>query len=267
MDFIDRFFLANRLKKYDFCTVPDLRECRQTFDTDFIWSLLNYRNFSGYHSDISLTHILIVGKCKIPKRVPITDLYGSNHGKSDMHNSTEEFANSLKVYPRGNDSITIYFETDEDFEKNIKSIEDRYSTPYDIYQFGWNGRKFLANGDQSHHVAAVYRQCKAQNRTYGINSFTTNYSIDKQSLRAFDDAWQVYAVVPSKESRDSFICDIYKYQRLQRLICINHLDIEVIVLFVQKRNSQTKFLLSLLKNLELQDKSVDVSKLLRQGAN
>ncbi len=259
MKILDGYLLTQKLKSCQFETIPDLLTSSQLYNSDFMWNLLNYDGCYGAFDNISLTHLLQLKKETAAARIPITDFYGSNSGKSDTKESLDAFASSLKEYPRDSNSyITLYFETDEDFVTNITSIETRYKDPYPAYQFEWNGNKYLGNEDQSHHIAAVYRQCKNQNRNYEICCNIKYYSVNASELKSLSNKYSIYAFCADQDYIDSIYLGLYAFREGIKLIKVRHLETFISVLFFEKKNMLYYCLNKYFAHLCAKEKAVDI---------
>ncbi len=100
-------------------------------------------------------------------RLPVLSFFGSCGGKSGPATSLDEFA--FKTLHEPTNEYSIGFESDEHWQGNISSYENRFRHSWpDAYHFGWSDRLYLVNGDQSHHFAAIYRQAKSQKRAWHV---------------------------------------------------------------------------------------------------
>lgn len=141
----------------------------QMLRTDPIWIISSKRNElpafvkNDCNSLFALSHTTIKETL-----IPILEFYGSNHGKSKAHKSLKDFAYNA-LLPQ-DENFRIGYSTQDDWDKNIRSVDTRFKgEAIDAHFFGWNSRLFLDNIDQSHHLAAIYRQALEQNRDYNVN--------------------------------------------------------------------------------------------------
>jgi len=105
----------------------------------------------------------------------ITDIL-SVDGVSNSRSPIEQYANlhefslSLKENAKSffPNTDVIEFYTDDDFRKNCKFVKDDQHKLHDIKIQKWNEKKYISIDNCSHHLAAIYRQCKKQGKTYNL---------------------------------------------------------------------------------------------------
>lgn len=154
------------------CTekLPLLPNSRQDYGSDPLWQISRYSNASRFHdSELckALESLISISLELKNVRVPVKSFYGSDAGKSKPRGSLREFAFEVMV-PR-TEERDIGFVTDDDWNANIRSFEGRFGEAWpDAYFFRWSSRLFLANRDQSHHLAAIYRQSIEQERDWHV---------------------------------------------------------------------------------------------------
>lgn len=140
-----------------------------------------------------------------PLEFPILSLDGLTASKSS-YRSLEEFACGLFLPNEYNDSARlISFETDEDFKTNIKYFESNLGRDRLIYHRGWDGKYFILNTGGSHHLAAVYRQCKDQGRRYNIKCRIEEHTLNHKNCCLVLDKYYPLIVGDSCKNRLSSI--------------------------------------------------------------
>jgi hypothetical protein len=113
----------------------------------------------------------------------VFSLDGLTCSKTGGYKSLEEFAFGLYLPHEYHDPNPIRFETDADFLSNIAHFESRFKHDGFVYHRAWDGKYFVANSDGAHHLAALYRQCKEQDRQYMIRCRIQEHTLDVHSCR------------------------------------------------------------------------------------
>jgi hypothetical protein len=140
----------------------------QWYESDPVWQMANFteNNYFSMRTDfVKVMESLICITVERPDiRIPVGRFYGSNHGKSHIHCSLHDFAyNVLRK------DGTIGFQTESHWQENIRSFETRFNVQVPTASlFKWSRRLYLWNSDQSHHLAALYRQSRDQNRKWRV---------------------------------------------------------------------------------------------------
>ena len=113
----------------------------------------------------------------------------------------DEFASSLRTDAKKlfNNKTAIEFLTDQDFEDNCNFVKRDCHKLHSIVVQAWNNKKYILNDNCSHHLAAIYRQCKEKGKTYQlcldivpetVNLEQLNQLLDKYYL-IFSDAGNI----------------------------------------------------------------------------
>lgn len=124
----------------------------------------------------------------------ITDILsvdGVSNSQSSNFKDMHEFAFSLnrdakKLNP---DSNYIAFTTDNDYEDNCAFIKNEQHKLHNIKIQTWNNRKYIIIDNCSHHLAAIYRQCKEQERTYQLDLPIVYERINLEKLQQLLDTY------------------------------------------------------------------------------
>lgn len=131
---------------------------------------------------------------------PVLRLDGLAFSKSSRYRSLEEFAFGLFLPHEYHDTRRlIRFETDEDFAHNVAHFEGEFGGDRLVYHRAWDGKYFVANSGGSHHLAAVYRQCREQGRQYSIRCRVQRHSINEANCRKVLEKY--YPLVIHDESK------------------------------------------------------------------
>ena len=214
------------------------------YDQDFVFDLSRTEShlvrdsgLSGRRTLSSAVQSLI--KLHDPSRVqrlPVAAFHGIASSKSHGCRSLEELAYRLKPpceYPSSN---LIRFETEEDFRRNIAEVEREFSNRGVVALYReWDGKLFVRNGDMSHHLAAIYRQCKEQGRQYYLDLRVQVLGIDPSNCRFILD--NSYPLIIQEQSRYQ-LCRI-----LERFGIEWHsssLSKELSILYVLKSNKRAE---------------------------
>jgi hypothetical protein len=143
---------------------PNAQYGNQCFDSDPIYRICKISaNSYPIHEDIG-PKVCSSGEIK-NCAVDIRSLYSCS-GKSAPSASLKDF--SIEKLHSPKNEFQIGFSSDFDWQKNTSSIQSNLSI-VNAYYFLWSKRLYLLNSDQSHHIAAVYRQATAQDRNFSIN--------------------------------------------------------------------------------------------------
>ena len=134
--------------------------------------------------------------------IDILSIDGISLSKTDLNNydSIHSFSLFLSV---DNAESYIKFQTNEDFIYNCSWIEGNKKIKT-VRTQKWNGRKYIINDDGSHHLAAVYRQCREQGRTYQLPLKSEYVCINTEFLRTL--LTEYYLVF----SQHNNLCKLYK---------------------------------------------------------
>lgn len=118
----------------------------------------------------------------------ILSIDGIYNSKTDLskYASLHEFSLFLSEDGRRKfrNQNAIEFCTEDDLKKNCAFVEEDIPNKIKYVKVqNWNGKKYIANDNGSHHLAAIYRQCREQDRTYQLSLDITYESIDSDLLR------------------------------------------------------------------------------------
>lgn len=135
------------------------------------------------------------------KSTDILSIDGITCSKSpiDKYADLNEFSLTLKEDAKKiyKNNSYIEFNTTEDFEKNCSFARKELHKHNSIIVQQWNRRKYILNTNSSHHLAAIYRQCKEQGREYPLNLDIVFEIIDKRKL---SDILNNYYIIFSDKS-------------------------------------------------------------------
>lgn len=97
----------------------------------------------------------------------------------------DEFSLSLKKDAKKlfSNENAIEFFTNNDFENNCNFIKKEQHKLHNIVVQVWNNKKYISNDNCSHHLAAIYRQCKEQGRVYQLSLDIIPESINLEQLK------------------------------------------------------------------------------------
>lgn len=156
----------------------------QVHDSDPLWQFANYSGDFLNLQDSPLGEELRTLIYRVVYfenvRIPITFFGGSCNGKSKAKDSLHEFV--FDILKESSSRWHIGFTTDTHWDSNIKSFEERFNKYWpDAYYFTWSKRLYLANSDQSHHFAAIYRQAFIQRRTWHVPCNLKIYDLNRNS--------------------------------------------------------------------------------------
>jgi len=178
------------------------------YDEDFVfeWSRTEsrvglYSGLSGRRTLSSAVHELITRQgISGVQRIPVLDLHGIAFSKTHGCRNLEELAYHLRLPSEYPYPGLIRFETEEDFLGNIAKVDREFYGQGVVALFReWDGKLFVNNGDKSHHLAAVYRQCKEQGRQHYLNLRVRVLRIDQTNGRFILDNY--YPLILNEESR------------------------------------------------------------------
>lgn len=175
------------------------------YDHDLVWDFARSESRQGLpvSRDEVATAISNLIERHEPSEVqdfPVLRLDGLAFSKSSRYRSLEEFASGLYLPHEYHDTRRlIKFETDEDFARNVEHFESEFGSDRIVYHRAWDGKYFVANSGGSHHLAAVYRQCKEQGRQYSIRCRVQRHSINEVNCRKVLDSY--YPLVIHNESK------------------------------------------------------------------
>ncbi|HEX8721811.1 MAG TPA: hypothetical protein VF736_14345 [Pyrinomonadaceae bacterium] len=132
--------------------------------------------------------------------IPVADLHGVGASKSGSCRSLEDLAYRLQPRSQYTGSKPIWFETEADYLRNVAEVDrEFYGRGVTALYREWDGKLFVDNTDMSHHLAAVYRQCKEQGRQHYLNLPIQVLRIDQANGRFILDNY--YPLVLNPESR------------------------------------------------------------------
>jgi hypothetical protein len=113
-------------------------------------------------------------------------LFAGKRPTDSTYTSLKEFSGRLKPAQEYPELNRIGFETELEFEKNVRYFENNREriAGYDdgilrVYYREWDNKYFLMNYDGAHHVAAIYRQCLEQGRNYTFSCLLTSVRLDR----------------------------------------------------------------------------------------
>lgn len=160
-------FLAALVEQFQ-TPIGPLSLGNQDYVSDPVWQIANFTADDYLSKRTELAQVmesLIQVTAELPDvRIPVGQFFGSNGGKSGLRRSLHEFA-----YQVLREDGAIGFQTEEHWRENIASFENRFSGQVPTAgRFNWSQRLYLWNGDQSHHLAALYRQSRDQNRKWQV---------------------------------------------------------------------------------------------------
>ena len=178
------------------------------YHRDFVHEWSHTESHLGLHSGLSGRRTLssavhgLITKQSAPGvyPIPVLALHGIAFSRSHGCRSLEELAYRLQPPSGYTGRDLIRFETEEDFLRNVAEVDQNF------YDYGvtalfreWDGKLFVNNGDKSHHLAGVYRQCKEQGRQHYLNLPVRVLKIDSANGRFILDNY--YPLVLHPESR------------------------------------------------------------------
>ena len=260
-------FLHKELNKLDLTPTCNLSFTSQLFEDDPIWQLWNLANNHKKIHSARFRKIVFKTTNEIVTEVPITNIFGSNNGKSSPAESLYEFSMSLKVLKKKNNHgypSPIYFESDQDFQNNINSVENRFKQPINAMYFSWSDRLYLANQDQSHHIAAIYRQCIEQGRMYKIKCLQESYNINISNLRAFNE--QYFTFWTNNLNLDKIYSVMSRFQSELSYENLNLRQNGIAVFFVKNNQYLSKKIYKFFQRMSTNNLACDFSKYLQELA-
>jgi hypothetical protein len=154
----------------------------QDFASDPVWQMAHFTAddyISGRTELAQVMESLIHISTELPDiRIPVGQFFGSSGGKSGTRRSLHDFA-----YHALREDGSSGFQTEAHWAENIKSFENRFKGQVPTAsRFNWSQRLYLWNEDQSHHLAALYRQARDQHREWGgpcnLKIYDWNQSIE-----------------------------------------------------------------------------------------
>jgi hypothetical protein len=147
----------------------------------------------------------LVTRLRTPQQlvpVQLTEIDGLGAAREPDHGSLTAFGNvgMRDDYSGGN---RIGFRTDADWEKNVAWLARRFGADrvWSVWYEAWTDRLFLSNSDGSHHLAALHRQAREQDRTM---VFTCQWSEDRidadvvERLRTLADVFLLHPVTEAE---------------------------------------------------------------------
>lgn len=232
----------------------------QEFNSDFIYQLsrLNAGNLSNsFHWHFSgdprhkFNHTLLrVIKTKM-EEIPILDFFGSFSGKSRTSKSLAQYAQALLILDSNQEFCRnpIRFQTSEDFEINIKNLENRFSKDgISASYFPWSNRYYLINDDRSHTIGAIYRQCLDQNRIYKVKCQLSEWAINKTELQSLLDEFVIFLAA---EHINQILFDLY-LKTGERYLTAFVGQTNIKIGFLKKSNKYAKEFRELLEKIKAQ---------------
>ena len=261
-NYLNIYVFKKIIAKFDLKQLPDLLKSNQKYNSDFVWYLYSINN-QCRSKPFFKESVLLESEAQI-KKIPITSLYGCNPGKSLPRENLLEFAFSLEKFPRNSDFYPLYFETENDFSLNCKSINERYEKPYTVYEFIWNNRKFLINSDQSHHIAAVYRQCIEQRRNYEISCALMKFSINPSLLNKSKRQYELFVV--NVVNKDMFMVKLYEYRNTFDFAEISHCEVSLLLVKVRRDSPHATSIIKVFNSFVNTGKVINVIDMLRNLA-
>jgi hypothetical protein len=116
----------------------------------------------------------------------INGLWAGKASAQSIYPNLLEF--SQKLIPEYTGKNRIGFETDQDFKNNCQYIRKhrvQITTAKDgifrIIHRSWDNKYFILNADGAHHLAAIYRQCIAQDRDFTFECYIERHSLNRDA--------------------------------------------------------------------------------------
>lgn len=171
-------------------TIAPLPPGNQEAETDPLWQIYYFRGQTRYFHDELDDALgdLVATTIHMPNvRLPITSFFGACGGKSGGRSSLKEYA-LLTIQPKDDRYFYIGSETESDWIENIRSYEQRFHFRWpSAHHFCWSNKLYLVNGDQSHHVGAIYRQCIKQNREWHAPCHLSVFDVTDRTFNNYEN--------------------------------------------------------------------------------
>lgn len=155
------------------------------FHGNAVWHQIAQRG-SGNQPDYSplreLCQLLQTEEIQTPVEFSIRKLNGvnaNNHDYGDIHQFA--FTNFRHDYDGGR---AIRFASERDFQNNIATFKAHMGESVGVTWCEWDGRYYLRNSGRGHHTAAIYRQCKEQNRDFVFQARLSLEKINPSAIRS-----------------------------------------------------------------------------------
>jgi hypothetical protein len=180
---------ALREIEYEVIDAGALRAESMFYDHDLVWDFARSESRHGPPASCdevaaAVSNLIDVHEPSEVRDFPVLRLDGLASSKGSGYRSLEEFASGLFLPHEYHDTKRlIRFQTDEDFARNVEHFESAFGSERLVYHRAWDGKYFVANSGGSHHLAAVYRQCKEQGREYSIRGRVQRHSINRANCR------------------------------------------------------------------------------------
>ncbi|SEI96027.1 hypothetical protein SAMN05660742_10280 [Propionispira arboris] len=185
-------YISSYLKNTIFTDYPKLWNQSSYIYHDEYLELIYFLEKYEYYFANSIQEI-----CSSAPQIDISQISGIHDSHSPLKdfNSFHEF--SLYLSPEGNINGYNRFITEEDFINNCRNMDELWNntSKLKLLQQEWDKRIFVYNADGAHRLAAIYRQCREQNKKYTLPAKKIEFiSINKEIVRhIINDFWLVFS--------------------------------------------------------------------------
>ena len=127
------------------------------------------------------------------EELSILSFHGIAASDTSDRKSFRDLALRLEANLRRGPSRNVHFETDADFATNQEDYKRKHGgSPVKAQRQDWNGRLDMKNGDGSHHLAGVLRQCLDQGRDAFFSCQVETMRVNAATVERMLRRWHLF---------------------------------------------------------------------------